>query len=866
MNIFKLIKLFQKANGRSPSPNELAKLKQQAEIMSAQENVIPFPGGGKDKINPFDDFKASEDAFEESLNPKRIKGGISTKIKLNSFRENEQYAKDLIGGKSAEFNTLKSEDRKEVLDLLEAQIKKDTNPIGPPIDPDDMPFADGGRIGFAAGGIDKVRRLILKLMGSGGAAAVAGKAGILGLKGKKTAKAVEDIQITMGNDFDGEYIDEIREGTTTAFQYLEPLTPKGKKILDNLVKEKKIGKDFDIPDAEDAAIIVDDLVNKKNIKLQIGDDLPNYKTGKQKVFTSDTADQIIKQGEDSSLILDPTYAPKVYHNEYQQEIVEMIAPKIVRDRNIKKVKDSVDQRLEKMYDARNRKQSGGLAGLLGEEPRSEYGAGGGTGAPPITYDDNVDNIGPGSSNRGKLPRLNVMPEDYYSEGTGTGVMIDPRGFKDGKLQIPTQGLANGGRIGFKDGGMDRRGFLKLMGGLASIPVLGKFFKAAKVAKVAKIVPLKGTTTTMPAWFPDLVDKFVAKGIGKKIDADMIEYKTKDLPGITMTKHDDGRIIVEGQNEYSRAYGIEYEPPGVELLDETTGKSVRTKGDFRATDLVPEAGGRPDDVPDFFPEQLDSVDDILGSDARTMEEFATGSEIKNPKRGEQVVGQAEVRAESAADDAAEKIAEEADEFASGGIAGMLGFQDGGRIGFDNGNIVRNLTKAGKFTGYGLAGEAAFAAPFALAEYAAGESGDRILGEATFGLFGETEQEEIRKATGDLGYATQIIDDLKSRLPMLKKQLESFNDKNDPTGAQRNKFAKIYNKLGDQFKQEVNKFRDDEGQFNKNLYNQALNNYTAGLNQIGKFKDQLAKERPDERTGLESYDVALAGGGLSRLLGE
>jgi hypothetical protein len=47
---------------------------------------------------------------------------------------------------------------------------------------------------------------------------------------------------------------------------------------------------------------------------------------------------------------------------------------------------------------------------------------------------------------------------------------------------------------------------------------------------------------------------------------------------------------------------------------------------------------------------------------------------------------------------------------------------------------------------------------------------------------------------------------------------------------------------------------------------LNNYTAGLNQIGKFKDQLAKERPDERTGLESYDVALAGGGLSRLLGE
>ena len=65
--------------------------------------------------------------------------------------------------------------------------------------------------------------------------------------------------------------------------------------------------------------------------------------------------------------------------------------------------------------------------------------------------DNVDDIGPGSSNRGKLPRLDVMPEDYYSEGRGTGVMIDPRGFKDGKLQIPTQGLDDGGRVGFKNG-------------------------------------------------------------------------------------------------------------------------------------------------------------------------------------------------------------------------------------------------------------------------------------------------------------------------------------------------------------------------------------------------------------------------------
>jgi len=226
----------------------------------------------------------------------------------------------------------------------------------------------------------------------------------------------------------------------------------------------------------------------------------------------------------------------------------------------------------------------------------------------------------------------------------------------------------GGRVGFKNGGMDRRSFLKLMGGLAALPVVGKFFKGAKVA--SKIPVLKNTTTTMPAWFPDLVDKFIAKGVGKKIDADLMEYTTKDLPGVKMTKSDDGKIIVEGQNEYSRPYGIEYEPPGYEVIDEVKGKAVKTKGDFRATDVVPESGGRPDDVPDFFPEQLDEIDDILGGDVRVMEEFATGSKIKNPKRGEQVVGQAEVRAESAADDAAERAAIEAEDYAKGGLAGQL----------------------------------------------------------------------------------------------------------------------------------------------------------------------------------------------------
>jgi len=233
-------------------------------------------------------------------------------------------------------------------------------------------------------------------------------------------------------------------------------------------------------------------------------------------------------------------------------------------------------------------------------------------------------------------------------------------------------MAQGGIIGLKQGGPPnpgRRNFMKIMAGLAAIPVFGKFFKGAKVAKT--VVPLTNTTTVMPAWFPSLIDKALDRGIKNKIDADLMDIEVPELPGVKIQRHDDGRVLVEGQNEYGRPYAIEYEPPGYTMVDEATGKSVKTKGDFRATDSVPEMSG-PEDVPDFFPEQLDEVDDILGSDVRVMEEFATGSKIKNPKRGEQVVGQAEVRAENAADEAAERAAMEADEgFAKGGLAYLIG---------------------------------------------------------------------------------------------------------------------------------------------------------------------------------------------------
>jgi len=170
---------------------------------------------------------------------------------------------------------------------------------------------------------------------------------------------------------------------------------------------------------------------------------------------------------------------------------------------------------------------------------------------------------------------------------------------------------------------------------------------------------------MPDWFPSFVDKMVTRNVGNKIDADLTVFKDKDLPGITVTKHDDGRVFVEGQNDYSKSYEIDYTPPGHELIDESTGKAVKTKGDFMAQEEVP-VNVDPDGNADFDAEVLESVDNILSSDARAMEEFATGKKVKKMKQGEFNVGQAEARAEQAADEAAEL----SDDFAKGGLATMF----------------------------------------------------------------------------------------------------------------------------------------------------------------------------------------------------
>ena len=165
-----------------------------------------------------------------------------------------------------------------------------------------------------------------------------------------------------------------------------------------------------------------------------------------------------------------------------------------------------------------------------------------------------------------------------------------------------------------------------MAGLASLPVVGKLFKFAKPA--SKIVPLQKTSTAMPEWFPKFVDKFIDSSIAKKIDEDITEFKNPDLPDVKVTRHDDGRTFVEGNNEYNEGYQIDYQPPGYEVVDYKTGKAVKTQGEFEAVEGRHYALGPEDyDTEPFFVADLDELTTI---DVAEMEKYATGKVTKTVK--------------------------------------------------------------------------------------------------------------------------------------------------------------------------------------------------------------------------------------------
>jgi hypothetical protein len=201
--------------------------------------------------------------------------------------------------------------------------------------------------------------------------------------------------------------------------------------------------------------------------------------------------------------------------------------------------------------------------------------------------------------------------------------------------------ADGGRISFADGGMSRRTFLKIMAALASFPVVGKLAKTTKVVKGA--APIITPTAEMPEHFPKLVEKILREG--QVVDSQFVKktgdvktYRHPDRPDIELTVEGEGdRIQLDFDTDQGMRGGYEFKKG---VPDEMNPKPP---ADFEAGEVKYRSNQDGSYSKDFE----------LGIDTGTenLDEFAGVGKQKTSKS---------------------KInLPESDDYADGGLAGLLG---------------------------------------------------------------------------------------------------------------------------------------------------------------------------------------------------
>ena len=254
--------------------------------------------------------------------------------------------------------------------------------------------------------------------------------------------------------------------------------------------------------------------------------------------------------------------------------------------------------------------------------------------------------------------------------------------------------ADGGRIGFKDG-MTRRTFLKLLGGLASIPIIGKIVKPIKLASGVKKVPIIKTDNVpgKPEWFDALVNKVIIEG-----DDVTKKFATAERQSIHQKTLDDGSVVRVTEDVDDGAIRVEYESEANVFGDDVQlqyRKPLPDEGDPRpaAEFTTAESGPVGRSVgPDDYDIDVDEVGGTsirdLDSDVSKLKEYATGKKptmkelvqnIERRKRAKQITEDPEaqsdavIRRQGDADDSFYSGSDygDVDDFASGGIARMLG---------------------------------------------------------------------------------------------------------------------------------------------------------------------------------------------------
>jgi len=622
-----LIEAFKASKGRMPNNMEMILLKQKAAKQSVDERKV---------VSMFD---------RSAVNPnKPILGGKNIQETEDEIRRRlmDQNKK---GIKALEERVKKNKEYQDLKKSFE--------------DPEDM--ATGGRVGLMAGSFPKIFKLLKNP--------------------KKVKQAIDNIFPT----------GDVKYDATMAAESLVELNPKffGNKLYDDLDSMTRL-------DIYDAVISPMMSAQAKALKMK-------------KITKPEKTLQSMKEGKGINMS-DPEIA-----KEFEQ-FMKQTDPEGVK---------KLEQTLElDNFDPKGRKKNaqGGRAGFANGTPNKKItidAAGSKTGkqqiqgAPEgITADSESIN----AIIKADIPisqKIDLLAKYQYGKGRtriekdGQEIYMDEGGAKsrdigfgfnkDGEgiggtlmynMETGKPQFNIGFRKQFKDGsGMSRRSFLKILGGLAAIPIVGKFLKPIKTAKGIKSVPIIKTDNVAgkPEWFDALVNKVIIEGddVTKKFataDRQSIHQKTLDDGSVVRVTEDvdDGAVRVEYESEknvFGDPVQMEYKKP---LPDEG---DPRPSAEFTTAESGPV--GR-QSGPDDFDLDVDEVGGTsisdLDSDVSKLKEFATGKKptmkefVQNKKRKDKASAITN-DIDGAASDAVIRrqgdYVPEYDDYASGGIARMLG---------------------------------------------------------------------------------------------------------------------------------------------------------------------------------------------------
>ena len=186
------------------------------------------------------------------------------------------------------------------------------------------------------------------------------------------------------------------------------------------------------------------------------------------------------------------------------------------------------------------------------------------------------------------------------------------------------------RVNRKEGGgMSRRQFMKIMGGIASLPFIGKFFKGAKPAAKIAEVATKSTGGQPPSYFFDLAEKIKILGRESKVSprerVREIDYKNYTLQEDIATGD---MTIVKRKGDPEFAYEEEVMSFRKGQADEMT-KGKTPPDEYEELTVRPDRDGKMKDVeegiePESVKEIIEEVSEGGGNlNQETLEKIARG---------------------------------------------------------------------------------------------------------------------------------------------------------------------------------------------------------------------------------------------------